>query len=316
MAGNTVQLTFAGDSRSLERTFSNVGGAAKRMASDFDTADGKAKSFGSRMDDVGGAVGNTEGKFMGTADLLDGLGGAFGLPTEAATGMFRAFGDLAGGFEVVSGLFPGLLSKLGLMTTATSAEAAATTAATGAQTGLNAALTANPIGAVVLAIGALVAAGYLIVRNWDTIKKAFSAVWGWITDRFGDLVGFVGQLPGKIASAARGMWDGLRDAFKSAINWIIDKWNGLEFKVPSVKTLFGTVGGFTLGVPDIPRLHSGGTVPGVPGTEVPIMALAGEHVGRGGTETINIVIDRRVVAQVVRDEFLSFQKRNPLGFVT
>lgn len=317
MADATVKAVFVGDSSSLERTFSKVGSSAVAMAGDFDKAESKAKGFGDRMGNVGESVGGAEGKFMGTADLLDGLGGAFGLPTEGATGLFRAFGDLSGGFEVVSGLFGPLLGKIGAMIGLTGAATAATEAETGAQVGLNAAMTANPIGLVVAAIAALIAAGFLVVKNWDTIKSAFSATWGWIKDRFGDVVGLVSDLGGKIAGAARGMFDGIRDAFKTAINWIIDRWNGLEFKVPGFKV--GPVGfdGFTLGMPDIPKLHTGGTVPGVPGTEVPIMALAGETVGRGnGTETINLVVDGQVLATVVRDRLLRMQRQTPLGFVT
>lgn len=317
MADATVKAVFVGDSSSLERTFSKVGSAAVDMAGDFDKAESKAKGFGDSIGHVGESVGGAEGKFMGTADLLDGLGGAFGLPTEGATGLFRAFGDLSGGFEVVSGLFGPLLGKIGAMIGLTGAATAATEAETGAQVGLNAAMTANPIGLVVAAIAALIAAGFLVVKNWDTIKSAFSATWGWIKDRFSDVVGLVSDLGGKIAGAARGMFDGIRDAFKLAINWIIDRWNGLEFKVPGFHV--GPVGfdGFTLGMPDLPRLHTGGTVPGVPGTEVPIMALAGETVGRGsGTETINLVVDGQVLATVVRDRLLRMQRTTPLGFST
>lgn len=295
MAGNTVELVLAGDSQSLERCFDRAGQSALDAAADFDRASGEARSFGSAMDRAGEAAGNSEGKFMGTADLLDGLGGAFGLPTEKATGLFRAFGDLSGGFEAVQPLFAGILSKLGLMTGATAAQTAATGAATGAQTGLNAALAANPIGVVVAAIAALVAIGFVVVKNWDTIKAAFAATWGWITDRFKDLVGFVGGLGGRIADAAGGMWDGLKQAFRSALNWIIDRWNGLEFKIPGFK--IGPVGyeGFTLGVPDLPKFHDGGNVgPGLPiGTPVAAMLLAGEHVdpiGRGGGAGPNVTV--------------------------
>lgn len=76
------------------------------------------------------------------------------------------------------------------------------------------------------------------------------------------IVGFVTGLPAKIKTAASGMWDGIKDAFKGVINWIIRAWNGLEFKIPG----FDPPGpgpkfaGFTLGVPNIPELHSGGRV--------------------------------------------------------
>lgn len=49
--------------------------------------------------------------------------------------------------------------------------------ATVAQWALNAAMSANPIGVVVVAIGALVAAGVALYKNWDTISKFLLGIW-------------------------------------------------------------------------------------------------------------------------------------------
>jgi TP901 family phage tail tape measure protein len=48
---------------------------------------------------------------------------------------------------------------------------------TGAQWALNAAEDANPVGAVILAIAALIAISVLLVRNWDKVKAVWSTVW-------------------------------------------------------------------------------------------------------------------------------------------
>ena len=306
MAGNQVELVLAGDSKSLERAFDRAGQSALDAAGDFDKASADAKGFGSAMDRAGEAAGNSESKFMGTADLLDGLGGAFGLPTDKATGLFRAFGDLSGGFEAVQPLFTGILSKLGLMTGATAAQAAATEGATVAQGGLNAAFSANPIGAVVLAIGALIAAGVLIVKNWDTIKSAFSTTWGWISDRFSDLVGFVQGLPKAFASAAGAITDALTGPFKSAFNGIADLWNhtvgALSFKTPDWVPV---IGGKGWDFPDMPKFHDGGPVaPALAqGTPIAAMLLAGEEVnpigrtGGGGGVTVHVHVAGSVIAE-------------------
>ena len=45
------------------------------------------------------------------------------------------------------------------------------------QLGLNAAMIANPIGLIITGIGLLVAAGILLVRNWDAVKAGFVAAW-------------------------------------------------------------------------------------------------------------------------------------------
>jgi hypothetical protein len=86
-------------------------------------------------------------------------------------------------------------------------------------------------------------------------------------------------LPSRITTAASGMWDGIKYAFKGAINWIIDKWNGLEFKIPGFSVFGVDVGGFTLGLPDIPRLHTGGEFRSpVPGGEGLALLRDREHV--------------------------------------
>jgi hypothetical protein len=189
----------------------------------------------------------------------------------------------------------------------------------------NAALIANPIGLVVIAIAALVAgliyaykhsetfrkivdgafrvvaatgkwlwehvlkpAFGLIVAQfkltvavarflWEGVKRYFgfwrgllAAVIGWVVgvkDRivanFTAVVNFIRGLPGRVRSAAAGLFDGIRSAFQSALNWIIGKWNGLSFTLPTVKFLGKTIGGTTFRVPQIPRFHGGGIIPGI-----------------------------------------------------
>ena len=53
---------------------------------------------------------------------------------------------------------------------------AATSVATAAQWALNAALAANPIGAVIVAVTALAAAGYEIYQHWTAIAAAIEKV--------------------------------------------------------------------------------------------------------------------------------------------
>lgn len=119
----------------------------------------------------------------------------------------------------------------------------------------------GPVGAAVI----------FIVRHFDQISGAVHSIWNTVTSVFGKVVNFISGMPGKIAGAARGMWDGIKDAFRSAVNFIIDGWNSLEFTLPKVNTHIpgvGTIGGWTLGTPDIPRLATGGNFNG--------LALAGE----------------------------------------
>ncbi|NKW16923.1 hypothetical protein GS940_01285 [Rhodococcus hoagii] len=163
-----------------------------------------------------------------------------------------------------------------------------------AQMILNGTMMLNPIGLIVAAIAGLVAAVVLIATKttwfqtiwdtvWNAIKAAWDWVWGvlqagfnglmdafgavgnkvgevkdWIVARWNDVVGFVTGLPGRIGSAASGMWDGIKNAFKGAINWIIQAWNAIEFRIPGFEVGPIKWDGFTLGLPDLPLLASGG----------------------------------------------------------
>jgi hypothetical protein len=114
-------------------------------------------------------------------------------------------------------------------------------------------------------------------------RGLLSAVVGWVVGvknrivaNFTAVVNFIKRLPGRVRSAASGLFDGIRSAFRSALNWIIDKWNSLGFTLPVIEFLGKTIGGNTFRVPQIPRFHSGGIVPGI-GDQL-IVARPGEGV--------------------------------------
>lgn len=151
-------------------------------------------------------------------------------------------------------------------------------------------------GAVFGAIGTVVGVQIAVVKTAIGVAvTVFTTLWNTaatlqsnITNAFKNIVAVITGLPGKISSAARGMWDGIWNAFRGVLNTIVRGWNSLKFTLPKVDLgPLGTFGGFTLGTPNLPYFHAGGIVPGVPGSDVPIMAQAGEQitarkdVGRG-----------------------------------
>jgi hypothetical protein len=77
--------------------------------------------------------------------------------------------------------------------------------------------------------------------------------------------------PGAIAGIGARMWSGLWSGFKSVINMIIGGWNRLHFGLPSIDLgPLGSIGGFDIGVPQIPYLAKGGIV------TRPTLAMIGE----------------------------------------
>jgi hypothetical protein len=118
----------------------------------------------------------------------------------------------------------------------------------------------------------------IVQTSWDAIKTGAGAVKDFIVNTWNSIIGFFGRIPGAISNAISGIFDGFKSAFKSVINWIIDAWNGLDFTIPKVEAFGVTLGGGTIGTPDIPRLHTGGMVTGRPGSEQLRILEAGEMV--------------------------------------
>lgn len=59
---------------------------------------------------------------------------------------------------------------------------------------LNAVMALNPIGLIVLAIGALIVAGALLIANWQTVKDWFASLFSWFGDKFTELGKWVSGL--------------------------------------------------------------------------------------------------------------------------
>lgn len=120
----------------------------------------------------------------------------------------------------------GAVTTLLTMTGVLGGQAAATGTATVAQTGLNAAMAANPIGAVILAIEALIAVGVLLYKNWDTIKAGAQSLW----NKFKDV-------SIRIGNAFSGAFNKVKNAAKTALEWVGDKLSWLNDKIESIPIL-------------------------------------------------------------------------------
>jgi hypothetical protein len=86
---------------------------------------------------------------------------------------------------------------------------------TGAQWALNIAMDANPVGAIILAISALIGLGVLLYRNWDTVKKKAVELWNNITPLKGALLMLLGPI-GQIIAGFKlmsSLWDKFKHAF-------------------------------------------------------------------------------------------------------
>lgn len=110
------------------------------------------------------------------------------------------------------------------------AQRAATMASTAAQWALNAALTANPIGMIIVGIGALVAAGWALYKNWDSVTKFVSEQWQAAADtiklafegairNLGYAVGYIETMPERIGAMTEKAGAAFWDMVESAKSW-------------------------------------------------------------------------------------------------
>jgi hypothetical protein len=208
-------------------------------------------------------------------------------------------------------------SAMQLLTGATKAQVVwsgivkvATAVWTGIQWLLNVALTANPIGLIIVGIAALIAIIILIATKttwfqdiwkvvWDFMKAVgrwfagpfvdfFKSAFKWITDKVGSFVDLFKGIPGKLKSAFSGLFDILTWPYRTAFNFISDAWNNTVGKLHwTIPDWVPGVGGKEISAPHLPHFHSGGVVPGAPGSEMLAVLQAGETVipagGRGGS---------------------------------
>lgn len=108
---------------------------------------------------------------------------------------------------------------------AMNATAIATTIATTASTAFGAvmAFITSPITLVVLAIGALIAIGYLLITNWDTVKTTALNVFNWIVDFFKSVASKIGDAFEGIYDIGKNIVEGLWNGITNAKNWLLNK---------------------------------------------------------------------------------------------
>ena len=123
---------------------------------------------------------------------------------------------------------------------ATKAKTAITALATTAQWLFNAAMSANPIGLVILAIAAIIAIIVLLVKNWDTVTEVVGKVWDAIKnfakDAWNAIKGFGSRIEGfvqGVISDFKALPGAMLNVGKDIIYGI---WNGIQSLAGWLKT--------------------------------------------------------------------------------
>ena len=154
------------------------------------------------------------GVIRGVAILGPGLIG-LGIALRAVSWILGAYLPIVR----LAGWLTALMGKYAVGTRiALAALAAWTGIVTAAQWLWNIALTANPIGLIVVAIAALVAGIAGLIIYWDEVKEAAKAAWGWILDNVHNIPGF--DLVKLQIEAIVWAWDKLVESVSSAWSFL------------------------------------------------------------------------------------------------
>lgn len=311
MAGPTVTLTFAGDSDKLQKSFDDVGKSAKGMSTEVGSSSASFDRVGGGIDTTGNKAGDLESGFRGVTDSMSGF-------SQIAQGdVMGGLTDLAGGAEALAMGFSGVVvpalqrsvawlaqTRVGTLAVAAAQRVAGAAAVVwaGAQRILNAVMRANPILLVVTAITGLIAIFVLAwkrsetFRNivtgvWNAIKNGAQFLWERLKSIWGSITGFLSRTASRIGGFFSGMWDGMVSGLKAALNgviWLINgAIDGINFIIRGVNHLP------FVDIPQIgkiPTLHSGGIVPGAPGSETLALLQAGERVTPAGQTSKTVML--------------------------
>lgn len=326
-AFDDVGASAKGMSDKVDSAGKDVESSFDRAGEATDTLDTRAMGFRDTItgvqDSMLGFSQILKGEFSGEALLLAGMGVG-----DLASG-FTNF--LIPSLKSTVGWLG--KTKLGMLAQAAAAGVvgAATKVWTGIQAAFNVVMALNPVVLIVLAIIALIAVIVIAWQHSETFRKIVTGafnfvlkivqnVWNWIKDNWklllaiitgpiGLAVLFITKNWGKIKAGAAVVWNAIKRGFakvkewisapfragiaiaKAAISGIRQFWNdniaGLGFTVPDWVPFIGG-NDFRL-----PRLHTGGVVPGLPGQETLALLQGGERVipggGRGGGATTVVV---------------------------
>jgi len=146
---------------------------------------------------------------------------SMGVEIASATGKLIAHGAQ---IAIDTGLMVANAAQQAIMTTATAAWNVVAGISAGVTTALGAAFAflTSPIGLVVLAIGAIIAIGVLLYKNWDEITEAAGKLGKWLGEKWDD-----------IKKATGDAWDNVKKATS-------DKWNEAKKSISDTADSIGT----------------------------------------------------------------------------
>ena len=131
------------------------------------------------------------------------------------------------------------------------------------------------LGVIILAIGAAIAVGVLLYKNWDTVKEKASELWENIKNVFDKIKDKIKS----VCDSIKGFFKGMINSVIGVINKLINGINKISIDVPDWDILPDGIQGksFSPRIPQIPMLAEGGFVK----ANTPQLAMIGDNKYQG-----------------------------------
>ncbi len=145
-----------------------------------------------------------------------------------------------------SGLIPAILVGIGVfkgLTIAIAIYKGVLTIAKGVQIAFNAVMAANPIGLIIIAIAALVAAVIYLIRNWDKVIAGFKAGWE-IMKLIGNFIKdvFMFQI-NKLVEGFKIIWETIKTGWQAVKDFFLKIWEKIKEPFQKIGDFFKQFGG-------------------------------------------------------------------------
>ncbi len=99
---------------------------------------------------------------------------------------------------------------------------------------LNGTLALSPLGWITLAIGAVIAIGVLLWRNWDWIQQKASELWNWLVQAWNGITTTVTNLVSSLVQNISTLWSGLMSSLSNI-------WNSISTTFSNIWSSIGAV---------------------------------------------------------------------------
>ncbi|MDN5013227.1 PblA [Streptococcus sp. SN3] len=219
-----------------EKTASNIVNIGENIRVTFE-------NIGSTIGNIAGIVSNFVSDLLGIAGSKQGVN-AIGSAFESVTGFIKSASGAIKNFttwlksnetamavlkSTMAGLLAGFLAFKTITTIKTiiSGFTAAISTAKGAVLAFNAAIVANPIGAIAAAIAAVVAGLVWFFTQTKIGQKIWAGFVSWIKNAWQEIADFFVGIWSGISDGAKNLWNGVTDTWNAVVDTIKNAWNGI-----------------------------------------------------------------------------------------